>query len=1366
MVSDFGELRECVSCLNTLWAKIACKFELEVARAIGTELQRPGLRAGAIQLQHERILKHGKYGRAAGAAEDVSSGWKWCETTLTLLQHRLQTCFSHDELENCLSAESQLVASALEGACPGRGLSARLDEAAEAVVDVASRVAHLVPSWAGEEVIAEEELQMHIDIATVAIADVLEHFESDFKVAAAKEAREDYENWQSFVDADLAKGARIMHRISKVPYKWRPALSRTVAGTSATDAAILQDEASKLQKLWDMQPSRSLHVPDRDALRRVSNAELTAASMSFSKVTCLSVDDFHMRHYAMLSEDGKLAFCILLEIIEKLGTFPSRHFVLVFSLIDKIDQERWEQVGVRPILTQTSLVRLWEALRRPYADEFMANTERPFWAFGAKKAAEEAVYHFAVEAEYLHAYNCERLNGCEQRLANEQHFGGCLVDGRKFYEQFPLITMFSRMHQHGFPSVLCKVLFNQWSAERWLRLGRKLVRVQGSANNGMPAGSKFSDMCVRGHCVDAFDSFALRCPCASLKSYIDDNLVKVVGNKAEVCSLLPKAMQEFHSTMVDDLQASLRYDKLCCATSASDMTKTLKRRLGIFARTIDIVLVWLGIDFSTKPSRRTKLQRKRLRYCRLQPRARRIHEIAKRLRKPWRLKRLLHTGAKPATVYGESVVSNSPRQLRQLRTAVSCLDTPASRGVSLDQRMALLGDSCWKSAVPTTLMFAKQLWISFTEPARSLTSLGTMLEWWQECTDHCLRKAKTTGSFRFDRCSGPIAKMHWELAQIGWQARTPFEWQTHNGTEISLKTTSPMMLSRFLKIAVHRVHEIAATERILRQFHSGSRTHRLSFTHAARIVGSGSTFKHLTTLEKYLVRAAICDAVWTEDKCQKRGYVTDGSCPLCGQPDSLFHRIWQCMHSTVAAARRLHSDVFLVEEAVRHRDSDEAFFLCTGLFEHPVAYYPRPAPSGGLVVFGPHGQLWPEGVIEQVCTNEVAHVVTDGSACVSVFPELSRAAWAATFLNGNLQIIGTVAGPVWEHLAQDSNIAETVGTLFPADGLDPGQEWTLHCDCLPVVKQWSQPHNLRILGDVLNAGNWIAAPARQGFATCNGAYHVRAHQSQAAMQLLSEAERAIAEANHRSDHCANWARMNCHPLPIEDRLKDFEFLLQRSKRVMRVVGATLACFPVHCTWEKTHAFSTKQLQRMPRCRALQHSWHQCGNGWVCRRCLATTRALPPEELDLEGCTASSVPKGLAHIIDIASELGHKLALCTSKEHKSRPFRGCPLKEETALVACFKCGSWSSGQQVKLAHRCQQPTPVGRQVLRNLARGRHPAGIGSLSVAPVHASFLSRVRRIVCEADAARYPEEQWGSEEFGVAAWHASAYDDDCVDFV
>ncbi len=72
----------------------------------------------------------------------------------------------------------------------------------------------------------------------------------------------------------------------------------------------------------------------------------------------------------------------------------------------------------------------------------MANTERPYWAFGAKKAAEEAVYHFAVEAESLAAHN-SILGLRRVRPEAELHFGGCLVDAKKFYEQFPLLLMFT-----------------------------------------------------------------------------------------------------------------------------------------------------------------------------------------------------------------------------------------------------------------------------------------------------------------------------------------------------------------------------------------------------------------------------------------------------------------------------------------------------------------------------------------------------------------------------------------------------------------------------------------------------------------------------------------------------------------------------------------------------------------------------------------------------------------------------------------------------------------------------------------------------------------------------------------------------------
>eukprot|EP00959_Pyramimonas_sp_CCMP1952_P265160 5544734-Pyramimonas_sp.AAC.1 len=47
-------------------------------------------------------------------------------------------------------------------------------------------------------------------------------------------------------------------------------------------------------------------------------------------------------------------------------------------------------------------------------------------------------------------------------------------------------------------------------------------------------------------------------------------------------------------------------------------------------------------------------------------------------------------------------------------------------------------------------------------------------------------------------------------------------------------------------------------------------------------------------IQRGTVKAVHCGATWTRDKAVSLGYQRCPMCVLCGEPDSLFHRIWEC----------------------------------------------------------------------------------------------------------------------------------------------------------------------------------------------------------------------------------------------------------------------------------------------------------------------------------------------------------------------------------------------------------------------------------------------------------------------------------------
>ena len=62
-----------------------------------------------------------------------------------------------------------------------------------------------------------------------------------------------------------------------------------------------------------------------------------------------------------------------------------------------------------------------------------------------------------------------------------------------------------------------------------------------------------------------------------------------------------------------------------------------------------------------------------------------------------------------------------------------------------------------------------------------------------------------------------------------------------------------------------------------------------------------------TPLQKGALRTVVCDAILSKDKHIKEGYDVDPLCELCKkQPDSMFHRLWECDCENVVEAKSKH----------------------------------------------------------------------------------------------------------------------------------------------------------------------------------------------------------------------------------------------------------------------------------------------------------------------------------------------------------------------------------------------------------------------------------------------------------------------------
>ena len=70
-----------------------------------------------------------------------------------------------------------------------------------------------------------------------------------------------------------------------------------------------------------------------------------------------------------------------------------------------------------------------------------------------------------------------------------------------------------------------------------------------------------------------------------------------------------------------------------------------------------------------------------------------------------------------------------------------------------------------------------------------------------------------------------------------------------------------------------------------------------------RITNARTKGLGLSAQGKYFVKSCFCEGLWTEDRAKKSGYLCQGLCPLCQEPDSVGHRIFGCQSVEAVAAR-------------------------------------------------------------------------------------------------------------------------------------------------------------------------------------------------------------------------------------------------------------------------------------------------------------------------------------------------------------------------------------------------------------------------------------------------------------------------------
>ena len=253
---------------------------------------------------------------------------------------------------------------------PGSGLSARLDNTCSEARRLVSNCPEppTLDSWISD------------------VSDFLEDISDDLDSSskAAQELRNT--SWSEWQDRAFQKGSRIMHRYTRLRSTWQPTVVQTTSGHSAEPSEVLRETFEKHETLWNASqtPPRAW-IPNRDCFPRASPDELRAVSRKFPEHTGSSLDGFYPRSLSFLCDSALDTLSALYECIERLGLFPAKVFWTLMPLLEK------PQGGLRAILLVAGIVRMWQRLRKPFAQPFLDLTSRSYWACGAGRSAEATV---------------------------------------------------------------------------------------------------------------------------------------------------------------------------------------------------------------------------------------------------------------------------------------------------------------------------------------------------------------------------------------------------------------------------------------------------------------------------------------------------------------------------------------------------------------------------------------------------------------------------------------------------------------------------------------------------------------------------------------------------------------------------------------------------------------------------------------------------------------------------------------------------------------------------------------------------------------------------------------------------------------
>ena len=1257
------------------WARVA---EQEIAHCTGASVKRPGLRGVPAKL----VLKPVVHTKASGKGKSPElRAAQWLFDRSSEVQHLWGS-----RPEASLPRLQQLRVI-LEGNLPGFVIEAChscLSQLRQVVCEVI-----LCKSGADHEPCRLEE-------AAESLSSLHEDIRSALGSQQQKEEAASSKLWKEWVEQALRGSASAAHRFTREPEAWCPTTTLLEDGNITADPlGLLQAQGVLWKGIWqaseEEDQEREPLLPSGEPLEPLTPEQLLQAAQAFPTKTSAGVDGFHLRNFVFLSRGGFEALSALYTASEIHGYFPSPARKVVVALLEK------PAGGFRPIGIFCSLYRLWAKCRRPLCDRWEHEHDRAYYAASRGRSTVDCVWRQAVLAQTA--------------VAKGEHSASVLWDISKFYENVSHEKLVDRAIRSGFPIALLRVAIQMYRAPRHLTF--KGLTLGGLCPlHGVVAGCAAATTFVKIYTIEPLDSFLLRNPFAQLDVYIDDFHLGAQGTPHGIQSVLVEASEDLALVIQEEFECSISLEKAAVVASSDTTLRLVRRGLGEKAGVKTSTAKNLGVDFAagrmTCRQRRMSLtRRKRIaKVVRRKQRLRRLVKVAK-----VRAQKIFTTGMRPAGTYGAAVTGIDNMELLRLRRAAVVSLPPYTGGSSRTAKLAIYGDPLAPETVAAMLRWAKEVWCALCGSDDRAFSLGQLAAFWG--------RAHPKRAHKWHRSRGPLDAMFLEADRLGWSWRGPFTLVDDQGHELALTKIPPKLLRSFACEAIARGLQRSFADGCAEEGFTGK---RMATEHIRAYLKS----RRHSPMQKACVSMVFCKGYWTRDKLLQGGYLLEAVCALCGEPDSLHHRLWCCQHADAIRIRAELVEPALVSRALREGPGNSLFNRAW--LEHPQEYWAPLADDGGLVFEQLH-----DGAFSQVKDPSQwklsGSIYSDGSAFPSPFMGLARAGWALAQVDSEGYPTRRVWGPVWAPLPQTAIAAEWCAEAVAAQ-FATGTGCSLTLDCQSVLSVLKGPRSSGLSHKNKWAGLFRDSCTGAGWSSFSGFFKVKAHQTLA----CAEGD-ATLQASIRANECADFFAKegaNMHPTPQDSALTKLGEELGIAEMVIKLVAGLLPLWPKETRGAPRGA--TVPSARGPRRR---HSWFSAGGKVQCRGCLSFAGS--PERAKArfkETCPGKCVD--LENLL--GNPMGHNLVVADI--------------DEATLLICSRCGSWFTRKAVGLARPCNGvPSIAGACALKRVGKGFHPvhpipiAGLWSLreckqvgrtavptsqhegrpSVAERNANLLARVR---------------------------------------